>query len=369
MSQETFERELARRADDVHGAPLSFDDVRGKARTIQRRRRAAAAGTLAAAVALVVIVPSVFTGGQGKGSQAPEPAPPVPGHTAVLHDGTLTRADGSEVDLGVDNADVSQLGVLTDGRAVLAMQQPYGVRVYSADGATHTDYPAAYNVITMSPRDDVVAWVAKDATVRVLATGAPDPATLPGEVTGSIDAVLDPEHLLVGDSPTTWGELTPDGVSRLETSEQFRVLDVSPDGGLWAVSFVPDADHQYGCGGLYDPATDEVVQRSCDVNPVAFSPDGEHLLSGYFENNMTGDVTVVDLDLRPVATFDPAGGSAVVSRAAWADADNLLAAVSDWRTSSWSLERAGLDGGDPKVLAGPDTGGNPETVVEYLLSE
>ena len=36
-------RELHRRADDLHGAPLTFDDVRGRARAIRRRRRAAAA--------------------------------------------------------------------------------------------------------------------------------------------------------------------------------------------------------------------------------------------------------------------------------------------------------------------------------------
>ena len=39
MTEETFVRELERRADDVHGAPLSFDDVRGRARSIRRRRR------------------------------------------------------------------------------------------------------------------------------------------------------------------------------------------------------------------------------------------------------------------------------------------------------------------------------------------
>ena len=53
MTQETFERELSRRADDVHGAPFTFEDVRGKAVSIRHRRRAALAGGVAAGKAFV----------------------------------------------------------------------------------------------------------------------------------------------------------------------------------------------------------------------------------------------------------------------------------------------------------------------------
>ncbi|WP_028635607.1 hypothetical protein [Nocardioides sp. URHA0032] len=375
MSQETFERELARRADDVHAAPLSFQDVRGRARSIQRRRRAAVAGTVAAAVALVVIVPSVLTGGHGKDSRAPEPAPPVPGHTAVLHDRKVEMPDGTTVDLPVDNAHVAQLGVLTDGRIVVAMQKPYVVRVYQPDGTLQQEFPVASNAITMSARDDAVAWVDPDHTVRVLSTGVADPAVLPGipmpgEAYGTIDAVLDAEHLLVGDGTTTSGELTPAGATDLAGHDKFRVLDVSPVGTLWAVSFLPDAAHEDGgCAGLYDPETREITAQSCSAYTLAFAPDGQHLVSGYYENNMVGGVKVLDLDLRPVATVEPAGRTSAVSRVAWADADHVLASVTDWQSSTWTLERVGLDGADPDVLEGPATGSNPERVAEYILSE
>lgn len=373
MSQETLERELARRADDVHGAPFSLEDVRGRAHSIQRRRRAVVAGAVAAAVALVVVVPGLLAGSPAK-EDAPDPAPPVPGHTAVLHDGSVTMPDGTTAEVGVDNADVVQLGVLTDGRLVLALSKPYAVRVLRADGTLQADYPVAANVITMSARDDAVAWVADDYTVRVLSSGSAEPDTLPGipmpgEAVGSIDAVLDPEHLLVGDHTTTTGELTPDGVTDLPRDQQFRVEDVSPDGRLLAVTFVPDVDHQYGCAGLFDTESGSIVRRSCDVHPIAFAPDGEHLLSGYFENNMAGDVTVVDLDLQPVLRFRPAGNGAAVSRAAWADSGNVLAGVANWRTSSWTFEKVGIDGGEPDVLEGPDPGENPEGYAEYVLSE
>lgn len=368
MSDETrLSEELSRRAHDVHGSMLSFDDVRGRARSIRRRRNATVAGAVAAAVALVVLVPTVLSGGSGPKSDGVDPAPPTPGHTAVLHDGTLTLPDGRTVDLGVDNEDVTQLGVLTDGRAVLAMQRPQGVRVYAADGSDHVDYPAAYNVITMSARDDVVAWVAKDLTVSILASNAPEPTTLPGEVNGSIDAVLAADHLLVGDSPTTWGEQTPDGITDLDTSEPLRVVDVNADGSLWAVQYDDDADPQYGCSGLYDPEAREMVARNCDTSGLSFSPDGQHLLGLRGDNNMFGTADVFDLDLQQVGSFAP--DPTVVSRAAWADLDHLLVTTANWHDNQWSLTRVDLDGSNPTVIDGPAAGGNPEIVVEYLLSE
>ena len=44
MSEQMFTRELERRADDVQSAPLSFEDVRGRARSIRRRRQALVTG-------------------------------------------------------------------------------------------------------------------------------------------------------------------------------------------------------------------------------------------------------------------------------------------------------------------------------------
>ena len=368
--------ELHRRGDALHGAPLTLDAVRGRARVIRRRRRAAAVSSVAAAVALVAAVPAVLSGSLGR-ADGPQPAPPAPSpgaHTAVLHDGEVTMPDGRTVALDVRTDDVQQLGVLTDGRLVLAMTKPYAVRVFSGEGALLSTYPVAANVITMSADDDAVAWVADDFTVRVLGSGAAEPTTLagipmPGESAGSIDAVLDPQHLLIGDHTTTSAELTPDGLQDLETSEPLRVSDVSPEGDLWAVSFMATGGHDLGCAGLYDPASDEVVARTCDFYRLRFAPDGAHLLGGYFENNMAADVSVLDRDLTVVGGFTPEGRTAAVSRVGWSDATHLIAGVTDWKANTWSLERIGIAGGDPEVLDGPAAGGNPEMGAEYVLSE
>jgi len=279
MSEETFVRELGRRAEEVAGAPLDFEAVRGRAVRIRRRRRLGAAVAVVAVVAAVV-APFALAGGPDDSAPDPAPAPrPAPG-SSVLHDRVLTRPDGTTVRLDVDNADVLELGVLTDGRVVAALQEPYAIRVYSPDGAVQATYPPAYNTITMSASDNAAAWVGEDLRVRVLTSGTAEPAVLgaipmPGDDAGSIDAVVDPSHLLVGDHTTTTGVLTPDGITDLAAPEPFRVEDVSPDGGLWAVTFVPTADHeQYGCFGLYDPEAGTITQRACDAAPLGCAPVG-----------------------------------------------------------------------------------------------
>lgn len=374
MTEETFTRELERRADRVHSTPLSFETVRGRAHRIRRRRRTAAASGIAAAVAAAILVPAALTGGTG-GDSAPDPAPqPTTPGASVLHDGTVTLPSGETVSLDVDNADVSQLAVLTDGRIVLAMQRPYAVRVYSPDGALEATYRVQSNAITASARDDAVAWVGKDFSVQVLASGVAEPTRLPGipmpgESAGSIDAVLDAEHLLVGDWNTTTGELTPDGVQELTPGEPLRVTDVNREGDLWAVEYADESDPQFGCAGLYDPQAEQLVARNCDTAALQFSPDGKHLLGGFFDNNMAGAVSTYDLDLEQVGVVDPDGESGVVSRAGWADAGHLLVSVSDWQTGTWSLVRFGIDGGDRQVVVPERPGRNPEMVTEFMLGD
>ncbi|GAB3199694.1 hypothetical protein GCM10027062_17060 [Nocardioides hungaricus] len=373
MSQAMMERELARRAEGVHGAPLSLDDVRSRAVSIRRRRRAAVTGAVAAVVALVVIVPTILAGGNGPGSKAPEPAPPAPGRAAVLQDGTLTLPDGGTVALDVDNADVLQLGVLTDGRIVLATQKPYAVGIYAPDGTLDRQYPVASNAITMSATDDAVAWIGAGDTIQILLAGSSEPISLgelgySEEVVPAIDAVIGGDRVLVGNGNVTTAEYTTSGARPL-ADDGFRVTDVSPDGALWAVQYADRANEQYGCAGLYDPAAAEMVARSCETAGLRFSPDGKHLLGGFFENNMAGAVSVYDLDLEQVGTFRPAGRTNVVAAASWADAEHLLVAEVDYETFEWTLAQVGLDGNGREVVVPTRTGDGPESVDEFLLSE
>lgn len=374
MTQETFERELSRRADDVHGAPLSFDDVRGKAVSIRRRRRAALAGGVAAAVALVVLVPTVLAGGGGPKSDGVDPATPTTGRGAVLHDGTLTLPEGTTVELDLEEDDVQQLGMLTDGRIVVPTNQPSRLRVFDPDGTLESEFPIGATLIRMSPGNDAVAWMQGDGTVMVLESGSPDPVEL-GTVEAQdpfypmIDAVIDAEHVLVGDGNTTTTEVSPGEVRPLTTTEPLRVTDVSPDGTLWAVQYADDADPQFGCVGLYEPGSGQMTARNCESSGLRFSPDGQHLLGMRGDNAMFGDATVFDRDLGIVGQWESSGRGDVLKSVVWADAGHLLVSETNWKDGSWALVRRDLTWSDREVLDSLDGGGNPEMMNEYLLSE
>lgn len=394
MTEETFVRELERHADHVHGAPISLDDVRGRARSIQRRRRAAVAGAVAAVVAGVILVPAALSDGPGRTSPEPLPSPPTmtpstpagtpgtPG-ASVLHDGVLTFPDGSTVRLDVDNADVQQLGVLTDGRIVVASSKPYGVQVYGPAGELRSQHDVAINAITMSADDTLVAWIDENYRVVVLESDVLEPTTfewgipMPGEAVGSIDAVLGSDcvndgcTVLGGDFATTTTELSSvtEPGEDLRSSEPFKVAAVSPDGERWAVTFPAGETEQFGCSGLYDPAAAEVLARNCDTTVWQFSPDGAHVTGARGDNAMWGSVEVLDEDLDVVSTYTPEDGHTVKDWG-WADSAHLLVVVAGLDASpEWSLLRVPIDGGDPEVVTGPLPGPNPEISSLFVVSE
>ena len=368
--------ELRTRADDLHAAPISFAGVRGRARSIRRRRRAVAGGAAAAVVAAVLVVPTLLGGGLHR-AERPQPAPPAPERTSsatMLHGGTLTLPDGSRRGLDLRSPDVGQFVVLTDGRLVLTNQARSRIEVYDAGGDLTDTYPVDYVALTLSPTSELAAWVDPRSRVQVLESGSPAPAEmapvpLPGEATPVIDAVVGSDcasggcRVLAGDGNTTTAQSDVDGARDLGADEELRVLDVSPDEKTWAVSFPPGPNEQYGCVGLYDVAGATVTARSCTTSGLQFSPDGEHLVGAFYENNMASDVTVLDRDLEPVLAYRPK--PRVVSRVTWDGPTHLLAGVVDLDDSSWSLERVDIGDGSTTTLDGPAPGSNPEIVADY----
>jgi hypothetical protein len=400
MTEERFTEELQRRAEDVRGS-LSLTDVRTTAHSI-RRRRAAATGAVAAIVAAAIIVPATLIGGAER--TAPEPAPAPPSETAapsettapsgpsapassVLSDGLLTRPDGTVTPLDLDTANLQQFGVLADGRVVAATSEPYAVLVYGADGQLDRQYAVASNAITMSADDTLVAWLDANFRVTVLESGVDGPTTfaggipMPGESPGSIDAVLGSGcatggcRVLGGDYVTTTTQVTLEDSSDIATSEPLRIESTDPsstgDDDVWAVSFPPGQNEQFGCSGLYDPAAGEVVARNCDVSVTEFSPDGSLLTSARGDNAMAGSVQVLDRDLEVVLDYTPESGS-VVKTYGWADANHLWVAVSTLEKQAfWFLRRVPVDatGGEVVEVVEGAPGPNPEEASLFAISD
>jgi hypothetical protein len=397
MTEETFTRELERRADQVHGAPFTFDDVRGRARSIRRRRQAVVAGAAAAVVAAVIVVPTALSNGPGRTTPDPAPSPttspspsqvlPTVSGSSVLHDGgVITRPDGSTTTLDVDTTELQQFGVLTDGRVVLPVPGVRKIQVYGVDGKLDSEYDADINEITMSADDTMVAWLDKNLRVVVLESGVAEPTTftwgipMPGEAYGSIDAVFGSDcandgcTVLVGDFNTTRHVLTTvtDPAEPLDTTEPFRVADVSLDGERWAVTFPAGENEQFGCSGIYTPAIDDLSDQNCDTTLWRISPDGRYVLGSRGDNSMWSSVEVFEADagLEPVLTYTPDDGF-TVDNWGWADAENLYVVVAgiDGAEPPWSLLLVPVDGGEPQVLAGPEPGPNPESSSHFLVSD
>lgn len=380
MTEESFVRELERRADHAfdgtHAAPLTFEAVRSKAHGIRRRRRAAAAGAIAAAVAVAIIVPAALGGGDRPGSEGIDPATATTGHGAVLHDGTLTLPEGTTVplDVDLDPERLQQIGVLSDGRILVPTSQPNRLRVFDPDGTPAAELSIGTTLVRMSPDNDAAAWMEGDGSVMVLASGSPDPVEL-GVVEAQdpyypmIDAVVDADHVLVGDGNTTTTQVTPEGVRPLTTSEPVRVTDVSPGGELWAVQYADDADPQFGCVGLYEPDAARMVARNCETSGLRFSPDGRHLLGARGDNGMLSDATVFDRDLEVVGRWESQGRGDVLKAAGWVDDGHLLAVETNWKDSSWALVRVDLTWSEREILDSVESGGNPEIMNEFPLSD
>ena len=368
-------RSLDQQATGLHDAPFGLDDVRGRARGIQRRRRALVAGTTAAVV-LAVAIPLGLAAGGRDDPRGVDPAPsPVLGRATVLHDGELTRPDGSTLPVPYD--DVDEVATLGDGRTVLMLQRR--AVVLDATGAEQASYPVAVNLLTAGREDRTVAWVGEGNRVQVLEAGRPEPVTLAAvpeselglsmvEVVNGDECAPDSCRVTVGDGNAITYDVYPDEVVPTELDLPFTSIDdVNARGDLWTVALPTRDGEQHPCVATYHAVDQAVVAQTCATSGLRFSPDEQHLLGMRGDNSMYGELTVLDADLRPVLTWAPEGDLAI-SSAAWSDDTHLDVAVVDPDTSEWSLVRVALDGGS-EVLEGPAPGGNPEAGPDYVFAD
>ena len=101
----------------------------------------------------------------------------------MLRGSTLTRPDGTSVELALPDGDVMDYTVLGDGRVVVAANAGAQIDVLGADGQPQASYPAEVNHFVAGPTRDTVAWVGEDGAVRVLESGTPKaPVTIVAQV-------------------------------------------------------------------------------------------------------------------------------------------------------------------------------------------
>ena len=182
-------RTLRKHADGVQGAPLAFDDVRGRATSIRRRRRLASGLGVAAAIA--VIVPTAMFATQGNDS-SPQPATALPTITDTnTPSPTSTPTMGSDPHgLGVSDLPPGAppaVPLVTDGDYAVASTGEASVRwtpegvVVDAGGQTFGPYPSSSG-LARNAAGSAVAWATDEGDVMTWRTGtqSPTPCRAPG---------------------------------------------------------------------------------------------------------------------------------------------------------------------------------------------
>ena len=360
-------RQLHAQVDDWHHAPLTLDDVQGKARAIRRRRTALTTGIAAAAV-LAVIVPVGLTL-DDPGPSRPAPAAPSP--TEVVEptpnpDGTfpltLDVPEGEVPATGYLVSDDQQL-VTPDGTFDLpgdfVQIAPYdggwvGIRagdyrpigtqvvILDADFQEVSAVPSGSS-LAISADGSRVAWVeargnGSDWTVVNAPADGSEPLRTPTSADTQVEGFLADDavatsHFDDATGDTSYRQATPDGeFDAIALGGYQSVGGVSATNGLVAgqTKFLGDST----CSEVRntDTAQRPLVYETCDRKLADFSPDGRWLI---------GYATYYDLGSPTLAILDAATGdtvveyvssrkqaeSATVVAAAWEDDDTVIAVV------------------------------------------
>ena len=381
--------ELHRRADHVHGAPLTLHEVKGRARTIRRNRRLAVAGGVLAVAAVVAPV-AALTGpdlqrGDGPGpatstpstgpttappsdpTQTPEPTRAVDptesaqtpaGQVAVpyLRERTLVRSDGTEVELEHQYA-----GGVVYRDQVLAVRVddggPTTVDVIESDGSVSDTFPIRSSLVAnaehtvaayVDPAGDII--VRGEPFTRSIAVDVPRDTYL-AAVQGGPDC-RDPEG--GGDGCVVFYNHEMGGEPQYTSSH--GITDIVAPGATWvadavgALAAVQTSVSDTGsCSAVVDDSRKQLWE-TCDYTPLRFSADGAYLSATVPYRDGIGDAWRAVLDARTgaeVARFEPPGDG-FIRHSMWEDSRHLL--VVAYSDGAWGIHRLGVDGSVERVV-------------------
>jgi hypothetical protein len=361
--------EMRSRTDGMHGTPLSFQDVRGKATSIRRHRRLASGLGVAAAIA--VIVPTAMFATNGNDS-SPQPATQSPTVTD-----TNTPSPTSTPTMGADPhaLDVTDLPtgappaypILGPGEMAAAQTDEALVRwtaegvVVETAGRTFGPYPSSHGM-AVNAAGTAVAWPTDEGDVMVWADGEAEPFKLAGlgatdvrvgAVTGSdcrrgqaSDCTYYVSRWSANASgPEAFAISGDGGLGNVDPERTIvSVRDANDEGRVLGLTEVRDDGT---CSALLDPAESgsEPLLATCAHALDAFSPDGSYVLASdsYGDGIGAGQIaiysTVGDLRADRMRTED---SMAFYNDAVWEDETHVLFTV--YQDGEWSMVRMDVDG-------------------------
>jgi hypothetical protein len=367
-------RTLREHADGMQGAPLAFDDVRGRATSIRRRRRLASGLGVAAAIA--VIVPTAMFATNGNDS-SPQPATALP---TVTDTNTPSPTSSSTPVMGSDPHALDVTGLpmgappavpLVTGNSQAAARTgeavvrwtPEGVLV-EAGSRTFGPYLTSYG-LAVNAAGTAVAWTTDEGDVMVWADGGEEPFTVAnfGQTYPQVAAVTGtdcrPEEASDCEYFVSHANLETGKQESVRISGDGGLADVDPERSILAVRDATDSGLVLGitefddmrpgtCSAVLDPAASgsTPLLSTCDYALDEFSPDGSYVLASNTYGDGIGSTTI--------AIFETAGDRLAYrnntstkdirfyNAAVWEDDTHVLFTL--FQDGKWSMVRMDVDG-------------------------
>jgi hypothetical protein len=379
-------RTLEQRSEQMRDSSVGLDDVKSRARGLQRRRRAMTGAV--AAVVLAVAVPvglSVTDAIQtqplppAEQTQTPnpdetdnaQPAPEFPEQPVRLTAEGLPAGEPPGLNYLV--YDQEQELVTPSGTVALPEQvgsaAPYGdgwitiggegplVRWLDSAGEVVRTEPAASILLAVGDDRSQVAWTQGrfgDREVQLVAGhtagGEPRSWTLtPGD--GEVRPVgfLGENRVVFTVIETSQNAIAePDG-SFTELEGFLSIRSASQAAGLVAVQTSYSSTRM--CDGVVDPSasTSETLWETCEFELGEFSPDGRYVVGSLAEpmGDGFGSGRAAVLDARTgevMVEFESEGERLQLSQILWEDATHLVSVVVATADAETFMLRLGLDG-------------------------
>jgi hypothetical protein len=378
-SDDHIHRALQQQADQIHEGPLTMSDIKGRARSIQRRRTLAAAAGAAAVVAIIAPVGVIAMNNGDKNPAQPSTnsvnptlptqtsgaapvytvdlKPPAEGTTGaevgvpIWMQGSISDVHGSTIDVGmpvrsfVQDANGNWAGMTMDNGH-------WSWTSFGNTGAVEASEQSDNDRVAVTPDGQSFAWISK------VAPDSPAPKQWQLTLAGphakvwNLDLQDNSGAFVVGILPD-WSVVYAIGGDKVMIAHQdgnisrlpgaISARSASTATGLIAAETKYNDDGT-SCWALMDASGDRKVE-SCDYALGQFNADGSRIVgqdSGADGN--PGRLYQLDTSsLEPLATFKAPQGAGFWSDTAW-NGDTLLALVYDYPSQTWNISFLSTDG-------------------------
>lgn len=383
--ESAMSRDFDARVRGLTEAPLSLDEVKGKAVRIRRNRRIAVAGGALAVAAAVTPIALIATSNGDADTDPPvatntaeDPTPTEPDY--IVGD-TWHQGDGDDV--AIPAGDYYAAAAIWDGQ--LVVQRPVEgdvsnsvTEIIDADGNVVSSVSSNQGVAVgedgsfFAYIDDKGVLTARSADDEVEIADGFDLNHSPAAATGDPACGSESDTCTVyvndGDGPTR--VYRSDGSDEAPPAGALKVSDATES----SVSLTNEINELVPetCGGVYDIARGTLAFDQCEYQTQQISPDGRYVaaIPSYTDGFGATTIYVLDAETGELAG-QWAGEGASITSWEWSTDGRLMYVAYDganWRLWTLKPHTAGPEVPDGDELLDPVRGSdmdNPYTLIQH----